>query len=638
MRSKRALLHIIMLMALAFVAVMDVALARPSDTVEPLELLDYTDWDASEAGRQDDVDEGSPGAAGSEGTFGSWWSERRPCACDNSRCGCCTGRLFPLPPWLRPRVCTNLTYIEDEFAVKMAVTFNDVVMYRNKLSGRNPPPVCLSPPRIPRAKLCIKLQDVYLVDRNIHACMAVEGLFNKQTLFGRTLGCMRMGSNGFAVVNPEDGGGLPTDAIDPDDDDEPNDEDDYDQVDEEDYDPVDEDNTVESGGTSGDQVAVEAQAPVETTTPGGNKKKGSGNKVGNSHVIIKPFIKGKDDSGASVKTAGDVTVAQEASPTKVTHETKAETSPESEKQVEAVGEGLEASVKTAGLGEITQEASPENNKKMNPVVEASKASQKTAGGVPVSQGTSNTTITGANRPGTSLVNNKFDPIIERSDLSLKTAAGDEKTTGVSNTKVTDLNRAGDSPVREQEVHQAMQVSGSSVKTADAEEGQTITTTGENASEKLNEVVNSQTVADSDDVTEDEASTTSSTTIDGMANTLYSQWGTGIDKKTTTEPMIPVKSVEDKYSVEIPKETETIRDADEEGKVDSAKEAIEQGSTSKNQSETKGQEKLGTEGKVEEGSNAGSEYQGSVPEGRLDARDIRGLMDDEIVGIGTVEVL
>ncbi|KAG8228330.1 hypothetical protein J437_LFUL009375 [Ladona fulva] len=99
------------------------------------------------------------------------------------------------------------------------------------VEGRNPRPVCVSPPRISLAKLCIKLHDVFLVGRNVHACVNVEGLFNKNVIFGGTMGCMRLGADGFAVVRPEDGGGLPPPESG--EDEEPNEEYDYDQVDEE---------------------------------------------------------------------------------------------------------------------------------------------------------------------------------------------------------------------------------------------------------------------------------------------------------------------------------------------------------------------------------------------------------------------
>ncbi|XP_071451762.1 uncharacterized protein [Hetaerina americana] len=113
-----------------FLSLIPVAYARPSDQEVVWQLEDdYLDYGVLERqqGEEEDTD--------SEGSNSTWWSERRPCSCANAQCGCCTGRLFPLPVWLRPRMCTNLTYIQDEFALKMAVTFNDVVMYRRKVSG-----------------------------------------------------------------------------------------------------------------------------------------------------------------------------------------------------------------------------------------------------------------------------------------------------------------------------------------------------------------------------------------------------------------------------------------------------------------------------------------------------------------------
>ncbi|XP_071451747.1 sodium/potassium/calcium exchanger 1-like [Hetaerina americana] len=152
--------------------------------------------------------------------------------------------------------------------------------------GRNPPPVCVSPPRLNRFKVCIKLQDVYLFERNMHACMAVEGLFNKQVLFERMLGCMRMGSNGFAIVNPEDGGGLPSVEPEDPDDEEPNDEDDYDQVDEE-YDPVEEETVLEA------EVVTNADEQGENsdTENAAAKSKAAGITEGESMGVKKELVK-----------------------------------------------------------------------------------------------------------------------------------------------------------------------------------------------------------------------------------------------------------------------------------------------------------------------------------------------------------
>jgi hypothetical protein len=77
------------------------------------------------------------------------------------------------------------------------------------LTGKNPEPVCVSVPRVPSMKLCVVFSNIYFAGRNLHMCIDIEGRWMGSSVFKTSYNCIRIGANGFAVLTPEDGGGLP---------------------------------------------------------------------------------------------------------------------------------------------------------------------------------------------------------------------------------------------------------------------------------------------------------------------------------------------------------------------------------------------------------------------------------------------
>lgn len=55
-----------------------------------------------------------------------------PCTCLRGQCGCCTGSLLAL---IGQRACMNLTYEPDDFAFTGALSVNEKVLYKNRISG-----------------------------------------------------------------------------------------------------------------------------------------------------------------------------------------------------------------------------------------------------------------------------------------------------------------------------------------------------------------------------------------------------------------------------------------------------------------------------------------------------------------------
>ncbi|XP_035896295.1 uncharacterized protein LOC118505099 [Anopheles stephensi] len=105
-------------------------------------------------------------------------SPSSPCKCLHGICSCCLG-VFSL------NGCANLTYIPEDFAFEFRMIFNNRVLTKNRISGKNPKPICVHPPRFDFIEVCANFYDVYFVGRNMHVCMEMNGNFEGYELFSR---------------------------------------------------------------------------------------------------------------------------------------------------------------------------------------------------------------------------------------------------------------------------------------------------------------------------------------------------------------------------------------------------------------------------------------------------------------------
>lgn len=106
---------------------------------------------------------------------------RIPCECKNGICSCCFGGFF-----FNNKGCMKIKYIPEDFAFELRMTFNDNVLYKNTMSGKNPRPICISPPRFDQwLEMCAKFHDIYFVGRNMHICLDVSATIGDYDLFDR---------------------------------------------------------------------------------------------------------------------------------------------------------------------------------------------------------------------------------------------------------------------------------------------------------------------------------------------------------------------------------------------------------------------------------------------------------------------
>lgn len=106
---------------------------------------------------------------------------RIPCECKNGICSCCIGGFF-----FNNKGCMKIKYVPEDFAFELRMTFNENTLYKNTMSGKNPRPICVSPPRFDRwLEMCAKFHDIYFVGRNMHVCLDVTATLGDFDLIDR---------------------------------------------------------------------------------------------------------------------------------------------------------------------------------------------------------------------------------------------------------------------------------------------------------------------------------------------------------------------------------------------------------------------------------------------------------------------
>jgi hypothetical protein len=107
--------------------------------------------------------------------------QRLPCECKKGVCSCCMGGFF-----FNNKGCMKIRYMPEDFAFELKMTFNDAVLYKNTMSGKNPRPICISPPRFGQwIEMCARFHDIYFVGRNMHLCLDISASIGEFDLVDR---------------------------------------------------------------------------------------------------------------------------------------------------------------------------------------------------------------------------------------------------------------------------------------------------------------------------------------------------------------------------------------------------------------------------------------------------------------------
>lgn len=70
------------------------------------------------------------------------------------------------------------------------------------VAAKNPPPLCTPMPYLPFVNFCMRLFDIYTVDRNLHACIDLETRIIGQPILILHFNCVKMGTDGISWSKP----------------------------------------------------------------------------------------------------------------------------------------------------------------------------------------------------------------------------------------------------------------------------------------------------------------------------------------------------------------------------------------------------------------------------------------------------
>ncbi|XP_015111774.1 uncharacterized protein LOC107037642 [Diachasma alloeum] len=124
-----------------------------------------------------------------------------PCSCQGLVCGCCAGINLAAFNFTR-RACMEFIMVPEEFAMDVRLMIDDEEMFNNRLSARNPPPVCMPLYALPIVNFCVRLFDIRVVDSSLSTCMDFETKVAQWPVFILHFDCVRVGGNGLSWVRP----------------------------------------------------------------------------------------------------------------------------------------------------------------------------------------------------------------------------------------------------------------------------------------------------------------------------------------------------------------------------------------------------------------------------------------------------
>ncbi|XP_034939388.1 uncharacterized protein [Chelonus insularis] len=124
------------------------------------------------------------------------------CNCNGLTCGCCAGIRLNLLNFDR-KVCTNITIVPEEFAVDFIIHIDDQEVIKQRVTGKNPPPLCVPLYFIPIIDFCARLHSISVFDYKINICIDFETRIATQPIFILHFDCVQIGTDGISWNRPQ---------------------------------------------------------------------------------------------------------------------------------------------------------------------------------------------------------------------------------------------------------------------------------------------------------------------------------------------------------------------------------------------------------------------------------------------------
>ncbi|XP_011300011.1 uncharacterized protein [Fopius arisanus] len=124
-----------------------------------------------------------------------------PCSCQDLTCGCCAGIDLAVFNFTKT-TCMEFVALPEEFAIDMRLIIDGERVFENRLSARNPPPVCVPLYAVPIVSFCVRFFDIRLVESTLSTCLDFETKVAQWPIFILHFDCVRVGGTGISWVRP----------------------------------------------------------------------------------------------------------------------------------------------------------------------------------------------------------------------------------------------------------------------------------------------------------------------------------------------------------------------------------------------------------------------------------------------------
>ncbi|CAD6201216.1 GSCOCG00000021001-RA-CDS [Cotesia congregata] len=121
------------------------------------------------------------------------------CSCSNLTCGCCAGVNLEFFNFDQ-KACSNITMVPEEFAMDFRLIINDNEVMKQRVTGRNPPPLCMPLSFLPIVSFCVRVYDIGIIDRKVRACVDFETRITSWPIFVLHFNCVKVGTDGVTWV------------------------------------------------------------------------------------------------------------------------------------------------------------------------------------------------------------------------------------------------------------------------------------------------------------------------------------------------------------------------------------------------------------------------------------------------------
>ncbi|GIY48108.1 DUF4773 domain-containing protein [Caerostris darwini] len=140
-------------------------------------------------------------ASGAEVSRSNFRDSSYGCVCQNYTCGCCAHIEAPRVG-LNDTGCVNLTYLPNEYGISFTMTIDNLTIYNETISARNPPPMCFGAPILKEyADLCLHFYDLNVTRTKMHGCAQLEARLHHVVVGSYKLGCFNIGNLRWKVYH-----------------------------------------------------------------------------------------------------------------------------------------------------------------------------------------------------------------------------------------------------------------------------------------------------------------------------------------------------------------------------------------------------------------------------------------------------